>query len=148
MLPVLIPLCTRRPLQVLWMRSVRSPGEVKHTLLPRSELPRTTATTGRDEISARDSWLNQSLPTSAKHVADISVGNAVSFFFFFIHFPCQNWLFFFQVPGRQVFDTEISLLLWFDKTLQNKVWPRKNKYCCYIVMPLDRRIYRQYFTAA
>lgn len=64
MLPVLIPLGTRRPLQVLWMRSIRSPGEVKHRLL-QSGLPWTTGMTGRNEITACDSWLNQRLPSSA-----------------------------------------------------------------------------------
>ncbi len=51
--PDIDPLCTRRPLQVLWIRSVRSPGEVKHTLLPQSESPRTTGITCR----GWDNWL-------------------------------------------------------------------------------------------
>lgn len=143
MLPVLIPLCTRRPLQVLWTRRARSPGEVKHRLLPQSGLPWTTGMTGRNEITACDSWLNQRLPTSA-NVLLIYPSETLSAIFIYL-FSVSKLIFFFQVPGRQPFDTEISLLLWFDKTPQNKVWPRKYKYCCYILMPLDRRIYRQCF---
>lgn len=110
MLLILIPLCTRRPLQVLWMWSVRSPGEVKHRLLPWSELPRTTVTTGRDEITACDSWLNQRLPTSARPVADISDGNAVRFFF--------------------LYSFSVSKLLIFFKCMADKSLTQKS-HCCY-----------------
>ena len=136
-LPVIDPtppaLCTRRPLQVLWMRSARSPGEVKHRLLPRRELPRTNG--GRrerrrraGEITACDSWLHQRLPASA-NVLLIYPSQMLSgfFLFLFIPFSVSKLIIFFQVPGRQRFDTEISRLLWFDKTLQKITSGQKNK---------------------
>lgn len=92
MLPILILLGTRRPFQVLWMRSVRSAGEVKYRLLPQSELPWTTRVTGRNEITMCDPWVNH----FCQHVADISILSAVKFILFiysvkmylFINFFC------------------------------------------------------------
>lgn len=67
---------------MLRMRSVRSPGEVKHRLLPQSELPWTTGMTGRNEITACDHWLNQRLSTCA-NMPLIYPSEILSGFFFF-----------------------------------------------------------------
>lgn len=126
MLLVLIPLGTRRPLQVLWMRRIRSSDEVKHRLLLQSGLSRTTAMTGRDEITAGDRWLNRRLSSSA-NVSLIYQRKCCQAFFFGCQ--CQNWLFF-QEICRQLRDAKVSQLLWFDEMWQNKVWGRICKYWC------------------
>lgn len=87
-LPVSIPRSTRRPLQVLWMSSVRSAGEVKHRLLPQSEIPLTAGVTCRDEITA---WLNQRLPICAKVLLIYPSGDAFPRY----SFPMSRLIFFF-----------------------------------------------------
>lgn len=65
------------------------------------------------EITACDSWLHQRLPTSA-NVLLIYPSEMLSGFFFFLFFYSLFGVkidYFFQVPGRHRFDTEISLPL-------------------------------------
>lgn len=81
-LPVLISLSSRRLLQVLWMRCIRSPGEVKHRLLPQSELPWKTGMTCREWDNCL--WfLAESMSTHfCQCAAYIPAALAKGFFFF------------------------------------------------------------------
>lgn len=130
MLLVLIPLGTRRPLQVLWMRRIRSSDEVKHRLLLQSGLSWTTGMTGRnEELPVIGGWINvyPLLPMCRWYIRRKCCQAFLVAFFFGCQ--CQNWLFF-QEICRQLWDAKVSQLLWFDEMWQNKVWGKICKYWC------------------
>lgn len=140
MLAILIPHCTRR-LQVLWMRSVRLPGEVKHRLLPQSELPWTRRMTDRIEITVIHSWINvyPLLPTSCWYICR----KHCQFIFLILFSVSKLIVFFSSALQTTLWHRNIPLSQWFDKTLLSG--QEKINIFQYIVM--ISMIYRQYFAA-